>query len=191
MELLKKKLQGPARDRRLDEESAALLAARTISNASRLPKTLPMLLRNHIFHVIHNALATGARQGWIQGASRHCQLCGAALENLAHLHVHCPVTRAAKSMILNSVPDRQLFLPLLEAKPAEFLLQEADPDPKLMAMKAAFSLWQFGRAASKSAGIMRTGRIRLQKLLKPSSSHTTASIDPAKRETGTRNGQSS
>jgi hypothetical protein len=43
-------------------------------------------------------------------------------------------------MILNSVPDRQLFLPLLEAKPADFLLQEADPDPKRMAMKAAFSL---------------------------------------------------
>ena len=95
-----------------------------------------MLLRNHIFHVVYNALATGARQGWIQGATRHCQLCGAALENLAHLHVHCPVTRAAKSMILNS----QLFLPLLEAKPADFLLQEADPDPKLVAMKEAFSL---------------------------------------------------
>ena len=48
LELLKKKLQGPARDRRLDEESAALLATRTITNASRLPKNLPMLLRNHI-----------------------------------------------------------------------------------------------------------------------------------------------
>ena len=98
------------------------------------------LLRNHIFLVVHNALSTGARQGWIQGASRLCHFCGSALENLTHLHMACPVTRSAKSLILNSVPDRQHFLPLLEADPDDFLLREIDPDPKLMLMKTAFSL---------------------------------------------------
>ena len=140
LELLQAKLQGPARDRRLDADSAAMLATRTVANARKLPKTLPMQLRNHIFLVVHNALATGARLGWIEGASRHCHLCESSPETLAHLHVYCPMTRAAKSMILNSVQDRLHFLPLLEANSTDFLLQEEEPEPKLMVMKMTFSL---------------------------------------------------
>ena len=134
------KLRGRSGRAKRDRSSASSLASIILNNCKSLPHNLPRKLRNHLFLLVHNAVATRARSGWHPQAATHCKLCGGGKEDLDHLHVRCPVALSAKSMILSGHPDPSRFMALRLADADDFIMQSTVHTSQERLSLLAFSL---------------------------------------------------
>ena len=134
------KLRGSSGRVKRDRTSASCIASIILDNCKGLPHNLPRKLRNHLFLLVHNALATRARTRWHHQAVTHCKLCGGGTEDLEHLHVRCPVALSAKSIILANHPDPSKLMALRLADACDFVMQSTDYTSSERLAFLAFSL---------------------------------------------------
>ena len=134
-----------ARRKGWDQENAAILTDRILSNASSVDFCLTPYIRHHLFEVIHNAVPTRRRMDFCN-MDTSCRLCGQAEETMAHLTTECKVGSLAKQLILNSSFDKSDLVVLLTATPSDFSFERPLPTGELLSLLVFSSaVWYFVR----------------------------------------------